>query len=235
MLLLLLRGDVSLNPCPLTLGVLNAGCVRNKGLLLADMVSSNDLDFLSLTEIHICPFDSDTFIPSITPPDFIFLTGLVPQVFVLLVFSLDSATDPIKWISPLPIIWEYGGVDGCSLLLARIYRTSGSCTCNSLEEFMSFVGLLSSINSSYYICGDFNIHVDVPVSDGYKFMTFLDSCDLKQLVNQPTHLHGHILDVILSPSHQDTIVDFVILYLIMASCISQMHNCLPSSSGSHSK
>ena len=72
---------------------------------------------------------------------------------------------------------------------------------------MSFVGFLSSIDSSYYICGDFNIHVDVPVGDGYKFMTFLDSCDLKELVNKPTHLDGHILDLILSPSDQDTIVD----------------------------
>ena len=72
---------------------------------------------------------------------------------------------------------------------------------------MSFVGFLSSINSSYYICGDFNIHVNVPLGDGYKFMTFLDSCDLKQLVNQPTHLHGHVLDLILSPSDQDTTVD----------------------------
>ena len=35
-------------------------------------------------------------------------------------------------------------------------------------------------------------------------MTFLDLCDLKQLV---THLHGHILDLILSPSDQDTNVD----------------------------
>ena len=72
---------------------------------------------------------------------------------------------------------------------------------------MLFVGYLSSINSSYYICGDFNIHVDNPVGDGYKFITFLDSCDPKQLVNKPTHLHGHILDLILSPSDQDTIVD----------------------------
>ena len=72
---------------------------------------------------------------------------------------------------------------------------------------MSFVGFLSSINSSYHIFGDFNIHVDVPGGDGYKFMTFLDSCDLKQFVNQPTHLHGHTLDLILSPSDQDTIID----------------------------
>ena len=72
LLLLLQGGDVSLNPGPLTLGVLNARFVRNKGPLLADMVASNDLDFLCLIEIHIHPFDSDSFIRSITPPDFIF-------------------------------------------------------------------------------------------------------------------------------------------------------------------
>ena len=38
-------------------------------------------------------------------------------------------------------------------------------------------------------------------------MTFLDSCDLKQFVNQPTHLLGHTLDLILSPIDQDTIID----------------------------
>ena len=72
---------------------------------------------------------------------------------------------------------------------------------------MSFVGYLSSINSSYYICGDFSIHVDIPAGDGHKFITFLDSCDLKQVVDKPTHLHGHIFDLILSPSDQDTIAD----------------------------
>ena len=45
------------------------------------------------------------------------------------------------------------------------------------------------------------------VHDGYKFMTCLDSGDLKQLVSQPTHLHGHRLDLILSPNDQDTTVD----------------------------
>ena len=82
---------------------------------------------------------------------------------------------------------------------------------------MSFLGFLSSVNCSYYICGDFNIHVDVPVGDGYKFMTCLDSCDLKQLVNQPTHLHGHILDLIYLPVIRILLLmsKFAILYLIM--------------------
>ena len=55
-------------------------------------------------------------------------------------------------------------------------------------------------------------------------MTFLDSCDLKQLVNQPTHLHGHILDLILSPIDKDTIVDVKICdfvsYLTLVKCSS---------------
>ena len=72
LLLLLLGGDVSLNPGPLTLGVLKARSVGNKGPLLANMVALNDLEFLCLTETNIRPFNSDSFIWSITSPDFIF-------------------------------------------------------------------------------------------------------------------------------------------------------------------
>ena len=67
-LLLLLGNDVSFNPGPLMLSVLNARSVRNKGLLLGDIVTSYDLDFLCLTETHA--HLSDTFSFS---PDFIFL------------------------------------------------------------------------------------------------------------------------------------------------------------------
>ena len=67
------------------------------------------------------------------------------------------------------------GLHSHTLLLACVYCPPGSCTYNFQEAFMSFVGFLSSINSSYHIFGDFNIHVDVPGGDGYKFMTFLDS------------------------------------------------------------
>ena len=71
---------------------------------------------------------------------------------------------------------------------------------------MSFVGFLSSINL-FYICDDFCNHVDVPIGDCHKFMTCLDSCDLKQSVIQLTPLYDHMMDIILSPSDQNTIID----------------------------
>ena len=53
---------------------------------------------------------------------------------------------------------------------------------------MSFVGFMSSIDCQFTICGDFNVHVDVPKGDGVKFLSVFDSCNLKQLVTKPTHL-----------------------------------------------
>ena len=38
-----------------------------------------------------------------------------------------------------------------------------------LDEFMSFVCFLSSVDCNYFICGDFNIHVDVPCTDTREF------------------------------------------------------------------
>ena len=107
-------------------------------------------------------------------------------------------------------------VHGHSLLLACIYCPPGSCTYNFQQEFRSFVGFLS-INSSYYICGVFNIHVDVLVGDGYKFMTFLVSCDLKKLVLlicMVTYWTSFYSPVISIP--------FVILYLIMHKSNAQL-------------
>ena len=187
------------------------------------MVASNDLDFLCLiTGTQIRPHDSYSFLWSITPPDAIFPHWPHPSSIGGGVGFLISSSYRLYQIeSPFYQSFENIvvsiGLHGRSLLLACIYSLPASCTCNFQEEFMSFVSFLSSINSSYYIYGDFNIHVDVPVGDGYKCMTFLDSCDLKQFVNQPTNLHGHIMNLILSPVIRILLLmsKYVILYLIM--------------------
>ena len=158
MLLLLLSGDVSLNPGPLILGVLNT--VMNKGPLLADMVASNDLDILCLTETHVCPFDSDSFLRSITPAEYIFPQRPRPSgisggvgFFIRSSYSLHKMESP--FYQSFENMMMSLGFHSRSLLLACVYRPPGSCTCNIQEEFMSFVGFLSSINSSYHIVGYF--------------------------------------------------------------------------------
>ena len=83
-------------------------------------------------------------------------------------------------------------------LLALSYRPSGSCSNPFYDEFHTLVEFLSSTNSSFIICGDFNIHIDTTSRDSVNFLKTLDSCNITQHVHSATHLHGHTLDLILT-------------------------------------
>ena len=62
-----------------------------------------------------------------------------------------------------------------------------------------FCGFLSSLTSSFIICGDFIVHVDTDCTKPKtNFLNVLDASNLVKSVKKPTHLH--ILDLILSPS-----------------------------------
>ena len=71
-LLLLLSGDISLNPGPTTLAFVNSRSMRNKGPLISEMVESKGIDILALAETHIRPLDAPGLIRSITPEGFQF-------------------------------------------------------------------------------------------------------------------------------------------------------------------
>ena len=62
--LLLLCGDISLNPGPIVMGVANCRSVRNKAPMISDVVFNHLLDILLLVETHIRPTDTDSFNPS---------------------------------------------------------------------------------------------------------------------------------------------------------------------------
>ena len=55
------------------------------------------------------------------------------------------------------------------------------------------------------IIGDFNFHLETTCSNSKTFHSFIDSFDLTQKVNFPTHIHGHTLDQVLTKSNNDYI------------------------------
>ena len=84
-----------------------------------------------------------------------------------------------------------------------MYRPPGSCTTQFLEDFLALSGFLSSTGSSFIICGDINVHLDIECGDRSRFNDILQCCGLVQSVNGPTHLLGHTLDVLISPCDSD--------------------------------
>lgn len=67
--------------------------------------------------------------------------------------------------------------------------------------FAEFSDYLESVmsNEPLVLLGDFNIHGDVPTDmDAIQFRDLLDSMGLQQHVKQPTHIHGHTLDLLIT-------------------------------------
>ena len=71
-MLLLLAGDVSLNPGPgvrgLRLGTVNARSMRDKASALSDLVASKAIDLLGITETWLTTKETSADLADMTPP-----------------------------------------------------------------------------------------------------------------------------------------------------------------------
>ena len=156
MLLLLMCGDVAMNPGPVMLGSVNVRSIRNKGPLHSDTIASHAFDFLCLTETHIRTTDSDSFLRSLTPDGFSLIhrprsTGISGGGGFFICESYKCRKVDTPNYSSFENIVISISVSGRTLLLASIYRPPGPCSSIFLDEFMSFVCfllLLIAITSS---------------------------------------------------------------------------------------
>ena len=184
--------DVAMNPGPVMLGLVNARSIQN-GPLLAHIIASHTFDFLCLTETHIRTTDSDSFLRSLTPDGFSLIhrpcsSGIGGGVGFLIRDSYKYCKVDTPNYSSFENMAISVSVSCRTLLLASLYCPPWPCSSIFLDEFMSFVCFLSSVDCNYFICGDFNIYVDVPCTDSHKLKALLESCNLRQSVNNTTRM-----------------------------------------------
>ena len=139
MLLLLVCGDVAMNPGPVMLGSVNARSIRNKGPLLADTIASHAFDFLCLTETHIRATDSDSFLRSPTLYGFTLIhrprsSGIGGGVGFFIRDSYKCRKVDTHNYSSFENIVISVSVLCRTLLLASIYRPPGPCSSIFLDE-----------------------------------------------------------------------------------------------------
>ena len=75
-----------------------------------------------------------------------------------------------------------------------------------LNEFSNFLDTLNE-SRNILICGDFNLHLNVK-TDYYvnEFIELLESHDLENIVNEPTSLLNHIIDLVIQSTKQQNCV-----------------------------
>ena len=219
-LLLLLSGDVSLNPGPRVASPrpannLNIFCQNirsatvinsslNKPEMIKQHIQDSKMDFLFLTETWLSP-DCPPSIPnSLTPSNYSFLQvsrpsgrgGGIAAIFKSK-YSVSSINKTTFSSFEHMLLRLTCGIKSYHFLI--VYRPPSSSKPLFLSDFALLLEDLASSPSEFVAMGDFNLHLDDP-DDSYStsFKTLLETFDLKQHISSSTHTSGHILDLLIT-------------------------------------
>ena len=125
-------------------------------------------------------------------------------------------------------------VNSQTLRLAVVYRPGHPGTdVNFLAEFGTFLENFSLKCGNLLICGDFNYWLDDPPAKPYssEFLELIDQNNFRNLVDLPTHISGHTLDLVMSPADSEYVSDLELVPV--DPCISD--HALIVFSGKHHK
>ncbi|XP_078319460.1 uncharacterized protein LOC144620978 [Crassostrea virginica] len=193
---------------PLKLYTLNCRSVKNKALSVSDLIISNEIDLAALTETWLG-----------TDIDSIVLGDLVPEGYdiyntprkmrgggVALIYNKSIS---VRLLTSDLTFTQFEHLE-CAIIsqntklrLCIIYRPPPSksnklCVTTFFEEWSQYLSVHALSPEEIIITGDLNFHLDVQQdTNSQRFIQSLHEHGLKQIVDQPTHVRGHILDVVV--------------------------------------
>ena len=203
LILLLLAGDVELNPgpSPLNFTHLNIRSIRSfqKSSSLHNYLADHPTEILSLNETWLQPTDSDNFVSSLAPPGYSILhsprlTGQGGGLAIIFRSYLKFKLFRTRNLPPpesFELMATKLSTGNKETIFLNIYRPPSSKISTFLQEFQNLLEIFVSSPSELIISGDFNIHADSDLTTSHNFSGILDNFHLTQHINFPTHDDGH--------------------------------------------
>ena len=196
-----------------SLCVLNARSVSNKAVAINDYIRTSDIDILCVTETWITDETPRATINALVPDGYSLLHCSRPDGRrgggVALMHKSSLRTSMIsqtttRTFSQFEHIECKVFLSDCVLSLVTIYRPppSAQLGLNSaafITELTNLIGVLSQTAKEFLLVGDINFHLDEDNECTKAFNDVMDSFNLLQIITQPTHSGGHILDVVICP------------------------------------
>jgi hypothetical protein len=175
-------------------------------------MNENSLQILVLTETWLKRNDN-AIANSATPNGFLCIRAdrQGKQGGGVAILYSDALT--VKRVKPhfQPNTFEYlavnitFGKNSTPLCIVGVYRPPGSSSFFA-EELQQFLLHLNA-SEHFLICGDMNIHFDNAADTSTRQITSaLNTFNCAQLVQEATHEHQHILDVVITPNSQSSSV-----------------------------
>ena len=190
--------------------LLNCQSVCNKAEVIVDYITEKKVDIFGLTETWLCEGEKhSSVIADLTPQgyDFVHIPRPTHGGGVAIIHRQSYKRSPL-----IPFKAESFESVACELRhhnsvinLAVIYRPPNPAKSTFLDEFTEFVTAFSLSGKNAVIIGDFNFHMDKQDDrDVCRLNDVLSTTGLVQHVSDVTHTCGHILDLVISNSSEDT-------------------------------
>ena len=100
-----------------------------------------------------------------------------------------------------------------TLYLISLYRLQEISIATFMDELSELLDLYVITNDLCVIAGDFNIHMETETANAKQLKTMLELYGLHQHIKDPTHVKGHTLDLIITPTKDGFLKDIEIAHL----------------------
>ena len=195
------------------LAVLNVHSARKKGDMIMDSIRDEKLDVLALTETWFVKDEDAASIASVTPDGYSIYH--IPRtnkrgggVAVIFRDTIKKKVNKIEGTASFEYLDISLSHDSELLRLLVIYRPPSNSVHEFCKDFAKVTDTLNVQKGNLVIVGDMNVHVDNPQNHNVaQFLDVLDTSNLVQHVDKPTHNQGHTLDLVLTRSSELIISD----------------------------
>jgi hypothetical protein len=200
---------------PLKIAQLNTRSAVQKGDSIQDSIIDQELDILALTETWFRSSHDISVINSVAPNGCSIhhqprTTGRGGGVAVIYRSSASAKINPHNTFPTFEHMDITLTHDSHSLRVVVIYRPPSTSIPQFIDDFGHLVDDLNLANGKLVMLGDFNIHIDSKNNkDATAFLDMLDASNLVQHVSEPTHSHGHVLDLVISRPTELSLSNFL--------------------------
>ena len=227
----MLTGQGKRNNNTFKVGLLNARSVCNKAILICDYILDHDFDIFCITESWLTSEEDPT------------LAHLIPEGYdnhlhvranrtgggIIIIFKEQLKLQKVKTIKfksfeHLEVTANYSNN---LLRFICLYRRPPSSK-NKLnvgmfmKEFAEYILERCLLSGKMILMGDFNFHIDdASDKNAEEFSKLIESVNLNQLVNNSTHMNGHILDLIITHKKEQ-----IVSSLKVDDCDISDHSCI---------
>ena len=224
---LLLIGNIEPNPGPaattsplLNVGLMNARSAVHKAALIHDVVTDHRLDLAVITETWIPSDAPDVVKLDISPKGYHVLhqfrgtsaDGRGGGIAVVHRQTVDLSVANLGKYSAFESLCVRINSSPFPIIVACIYRPPGAVTTTFCDQLSELLDQLMLSGLRYVVCGDLNCPGNNTAVIDHRLLEVLTCHNQRQLVTQPTHNAGNVLDLLIVPDCWSDLVSDVAVH-----------------------